>query len=290
MVIDVVDDDVAAIVLGFVDALDTNIGRDHAGLSADRLGQVKAQRDLQTLGGLVGVGQVEAGRAGFGEGDQGYAQAMIDQGQLCGRGLGVTKDPVKAVTLYRKASGFPPSNFAAATLASADSGALPVDAKYGSTAEEISNQEITYQVARMAARKVLIVADSCYSGLLTQTVSRAQRPITADEKTNDYLIGMAHKQSRNVLTSGGLEPVLDGGGARNHSIFAAALIDVLQTNTDVITSEEIYDRLLTKVMSGATTVLLRDKDVPNPQQPQYSALDNGGHVYGDFLFVPKGPT
>jgi predicted nucleic acid-binding Zn-ribbon protein len=167
---------------------------------------------------------------------------------------------------------------------------LPVDAQYGSTAEEISNQEITYQVARMAARKVLIVADSCYSGLLTQTVSRAQRPISADEKTNDYLIGMAHKQSRNVLTSGGLEPVLDGGGARNHSIFAAALIDVLETNTDVITSEEIYDRLLSRVISGATKVLLRDKETPNPQQPQYSALDNGGHVYGDFLFVPKGPV
>ena len=167
---------------------------------------------------------------------------------------------------------------------------LPVDAKYGSTAEEISNQEITYQVARMAARKVLIVADSCYSGLLTQTVSRAQRPISADEQTNDYLIGMAHKQSRNVLTSGGLEPVLDGGGARNHSIFAAALIEVLETNTDVITSEEIYNRLLTKVISGATTALLREKDIPNPQQPQYSALDNGGHVYGDFLFVPKGPA
>jgi hypothetical protein len=74
------------------------------------------------------------------------------------------------------------------------------------------------------------------------------------------------------------------------SIFAAALIDVLQTNTDVITSEEIFDRLVTKVMSGATTALLRDKEVPNPQQPQYSALDNGGHGYGDFLFVPKGPT
>lgn len=43
-------------------------------------------------------------------------------------------------------------------------------------------------------------------------------------------------------------------------------------------------------MSGATTALLRDKDVPNPQQPQYSALDTGGRVYGDSLFVPKGPT
>jgi hypothetical protein len=166
---------------------------------------------------------------------------------------------------------------------------LPVDAELGSSAGEISNQEITYQVARMAARKVLIVADSCYSGLLTQTVSRAQRPITADEKSNEYLIGMAHKQSRNVLTSGGLEPVLDGG-AKDHSVFAAALIDVLQNNNDVITSEELYNRLITRVMSTATKVLLHDKLNPNPQQPQYSALDNGGHVYGDFLFVPKNPT
>lgn len=167
---------------------------------------------------------------------------------------------------------------------------LPVDAEYGSSASQISNQEITYQVARMAARKVLIVADSCYSGLLTQTVSRAQRPTNAEENSTDYLIGMAHKQSRNVLTSGGLEPVLDGGGARNHSVFAAALLSILQSNNDVITSEELYARLVTKVMSNATSVLLKDQDVPDPQQPQYSALDNGGHIYGDFLFVPKNPT
>ena len=164
---------------------------------------------------------------------------------------------------------------------------LPVDAEYGSSASQISNQEITYQVARMAARKVLIVADSCYSGLLTQTVSRAQRPQSVDEKTNDYLIGMAWKQSRNVMTSGRLEPVLDGGGAGNHSVFASALIDVLKSNTDVITSEEIYSRLVTRVMSNATRVLIDERDTPDPQQPTYSALDNGGHVYGDFLFVPK---
>lgn len=167
---------------------------------------------------------------------------------------------------------------------------LPVDAEYGSSASQISNQEITYQVARMAARKVLIVADSCYSGLLTQTVSRAQRPLEAEDKTNDYLIGMAWKQSRNVLTSGRLEPVLDGGGAGNHSVFAAALIDVLKSNTDVVTSEEIYARLIRRVMSTATAALLADQDRPDPQQPTYAALDNGGHVYGDFLFVPKTPS
>lgn len=163
---------------------------------------------------------------------------------------------------------------------------LPIDAEYGSSAGQISNQEITYQVARMAARKVLIIADSCYSGLLTQTVTRAQRPVTADEKTNEYLIGMAWKQSRNVLTSGRLEPVLDGGGG-DHSVFAAALLDVLRGNNDVITSEEVYSRLLARVMARATRVLLDERDTPDPQQPTYAALDNGGHVYGDFLFVPR---
>lgn len=163
---------------------------------------------------------------------------------------------------------------------------LPVDAEFGRSAGEISNQEITYQVARMAARKVLIIADSCYSGLLTQTVTRAQRPVAADENTNDYLIGMAHKQSRNVLTSGRLEPVLDGGGKGNHSVFASALLEVLRANNDVITSEEIYSRVVTRVMSTATSALLKDEDLPDPQQPTYSALENGGHVYGDFLFVP----
>jgi hypothetical protein len=164
---------------------------------------------------------------------------------------------------------------------------LPVDAEAGHSAGQISNQEITYQVARMAARKVLIIADSCYSGLLTQTVTNAQRPPDAAENSNDYLIGMAHKPSRNVLTSGRLEPVLDGGGGDNHSVFAQALIQILQSNSDVITSAEIYHRLLPRVMATATGLLLSDKDNPDPQQPTYAALENGGHVFGDFLFVPK---
>ena len=101
---------------------------------------------------------------------------------------------------------------------------------------------------------------------------------------------MAHKPSRNVLTSGRLEPVLDGGGAGDHSVFAEALIEVLQANNDVITSAEIYHRLLPRVVATATGVLLDDKDTPDPQQPTYSALDGGGHVFGDFLFVPRATT
>ena len=37
-------------------------------------------------------------------------------------------------------------------------------------------------------------------------------------------------------------------------------------------------------------LLIDERDTPDPQQPTYAALDNGGHVYGDFLFVPKGAT
>ncbi|HEX2245327.1 MAG TPA: hypothetical protein VHH94_03455, partial [Gammaproteobacteria bacterium] len=43
---------------------------------------------------------------------------------------------------------------------------------------------------------------------------------------------MTRKRSRMVLTSGGLEPVLDAGGG-NHSVFAKALLDVLKANSEI---------------------------------------------------------
>ena len=47
---------------------------------------------------------------------------------------------------------------------------------------------------------------------------------------SDYLYRMTSKKARTVLTSGGVEPVLDGAGGK-HSVFAKALLEALEKNT-----------------------------------------------------------
>jgi hypothetical protein len=82
---------------------------------------------------------------------------------------------------------------------------------------------------------------------------------------------MAKKKSRTVLTSGGLEPVLDGAGG-NHSVFASVFIDILNENEQIMDATELFEKLRRPVM------------LHSPQTPQYSDLRLAGHEGGDFLF------
>ncbi|MEZ5657523.1 MAG: caspase family protein [Burkholderiaceae bacterium] len=81
---------------------------------------------------------------------------------------------------------------------------LPVDADRDNPANWISNSSITTEIRAIRARHVLVVADSCFSGKLTRGIKpRLNSP--------GYLSRMVQRVSRTALTSGGLEPVLDGG-------------------------------------------------------------------------------
>lgn len=112
---------------------------------------------------------------------------------------------------------------------------------------------------------VLVVADSCYSGKLTRGI-RMRAP-----KTNDYLNRILQKRVRIVLASGGLEPVLDGGG---HSVFAAAFLSALQENEGVLDTSALFSRVRRDVMLGAD------------QTPELADIRKADHQGGDFLFLP----
>ena len=79
---------------------------------------------------------------------------------------------------------------------------------------------------------------------------------------------------RVALTSGGLEPVVDSGGG-GHSVFAAAFLDGLKANTDVLLGHELYTKIRGPVLLSA------------PQSPRYDNIRFSGHKAGDFLFVSK---
>jgi TPR repeat protein len=146
---------------------------------------------------------------------------------------------------------------------------LPIDAGQDE-ANWVSNDDITNYLKAMHARSVLVVSDSCYSGALTRADAKPIRVGGADE----WVRRMADKRSRTALTSGGLEPVLDGGGGK-YSVFAKAFIDVLQANTRPNTMEDLALEIKRKVV------------VNSPQTPLYGDIRFAGHDDGDFVLVPR---
>jgi len=142
---------------------------------------------------------------------------------------------------------------------------LPVDAKSNTKADWISNADISDSLKTFRAKHVLIVADSCYSGTLT-------RGIKVNIKSPDYFQRIAQKKSRTVLTSGGLEPVMDSGGG-DHSVFCKAFIDILNDNKGFLDGTQLFSKIRRPVSINA------------PQTPQYSDIRFAGHDGGDFIFV-----
>lgn len=155
---------------------------------------------------------------------------------------------------------------------------LPVDAEPGSTANWISNIDITDILNLMSAKHVLVVADSCYSGTLTRSsLAQLEAGLTRDAKIN-WLKTMTRKRSRTALTSGGVVPVLDAGGGK-HSVFAKALLEVLEANSEVIEGSRLYREVAARVAYAATRFQVE-------QVPEYAPIKYSGHDFGDFFFVP----
>lgn len=156
---------------------------------------------------------------------------------------------------------------------------LPIDAEPDSNANWISSSSLTEILNAMAAKHILVVADSCYSGALTRSsVGQLDTGLT-DEARHEWLKQIAATRSRTALTSGGLKPVLDGGGGK-HSVFASIFIDILSQNQDVLEGMRLYREISARVVN----VAMRQKF---EQRPEYGAIRFAGGDSGDFLFVPK---
>jgi hypothetical protein len=156
---------------------------------------------------------------------------------------------------------------------------LPIDAEPNSTANWISNVAVTDVLNSMTVQQLLVVADSCYAGTLTRSsLGRLEGGLSDTERVR-LLSVMAHQRSRMVLTSGGVEPVLDSAGG-GHSAFAQAFLGVLQSNVGVLPGQELFSHLRLRVASVADRVQMR-------QVPEYAPIKFAGHESGDFVFVRK---
>ena len=153
---------------------------------------------------------------------------------------------------------------------------LPVNAKLNSRIQWLSNTTITDALKAMAAKHILVVADSCYSGTLVRGIDVVKPPSGGERDT--YLARIAQKRSRTVLTSGGMEPVSDSGGGGEHSVFAKAFLTALQENRDVLDGQQLFNLVRRSVILNAS------------QTPEYTDIRYAGHEGGDFLFVRQAPS
>jgi uncharacterized caspase-like protein len=155
----------------------------------------------------------------------------------------------------------------------------PVDADPDSIANWIPNEAITDMLNIMSAKKVLIIADSCYSGSLTRGVVAQLESAKSDAVRFSWIEELSKGKARMVLTSGELKPVLDAGGG-GHSVFAKVLLDVLESNDEVIEGDRLHQQI-------NALVVYESEKYGLTQIPQYAANTQAGHESGDFLFVPK---
>jgi len=144
----------------------------------------------------------------------------------------------------------------------------------------VPNEFVTGHLSRIKARRVLVVADSCYAGLLSGEPSMLLLGDNAPQYSNlDFLKFKLSKRSRMLLASGGDRPVLDDGGD-GHSVFAGAFLDELENNTGLMASPELFLKIRDRVKQSAQTMGFT-------QQPELKTIKAAGHEIGDFFFLPR---
>ena len=155
---------------------------------------------------------------------------------------------------------------------------LPVDAARNDKRKWIPNSAISDVISAIPAKRVLVVADSCYSGSLTRS-SLAQLDTDVSEVERlTWLRAMAKSRARLALTSGGLKPVADIGGGE-HSLFANALLGILEDNSDILEGQRLYQQVFAQVAMGAENLNIE-------QEPLYAPIRHAGHESGEFFFLP----
>ena len=147
----------------------------------------------------------------------------------------------------------------------------PVDAQDNDNTNWIGAEVITSNIKVTASRHVLIVSDSCYSGTL-RGVSVPQNLNGLNTDRARTLLRLEQRPSRELMASGGNEPVADGG-AGGHSVFAGAFLSALERMPAAqFAAHELFDEVRTFVAGNSA------------QLPEFDPLRDSGDNGGSFVF------
>lgn len=146
---------------------------------------------------------------------------------------------------------------------------VPYDATSKSISEYISNNDIQAFLQGIKSKHTLLVSDACFSG----DIFRGNTISVPFEGSEKYYKKVHDLVSRTAITSGGIEPVMDGG-REGHSVFAYYLLKSLRDN-----KETYYD-------AGQLFNNLKIPVVNNSEQtPKFNPIKNTGDEGGQFIFI-----
>ncbi len=148
---------------------------------------------------------------------------------------------------------------------------VPIDAMTSSTANYISNADIQTYLGGIKSKHTLLVADACFSG----DIFRGNTVSVPFEESEKYYKEVHSLPSRQAMTSGGLEPVMDGG-KDGHSVFAYYFLKTLNDNENkYFDAGQLYNKIKIPVINNSE------------QSPKLAPVKNTGDEGGQFLFIKK---
>jgi len=148
---------------------------------------------------------------------------------------------------------------------------VPVDATSHSVAEYISNSDLQSLIASIKSKHTLLISDACFSG----DIFRGKTLMLPYKNDNKYYNKVYSLTSRKAISSGGIEPVLDGG-KDGHSVFSYYLLKCLNSNQNrFYDGGQLYNDLKIPVVNNSE------------QTPEFNPIKNTGDEGGQFIFVRK---
>ena len=144
----------------------------------------------------------------------------------------------------------------------------------------IPTEQVTKVMATTRAKRVLVVADSCYAGLLGEDPA-TRFSLAGDPsvyRSPGFIDLRFPNRSRLLISSGGDMPVLDNQGNGN-SVFANAFIDALENNDRILSTPALFIEVRQRAFEAAANQAFE-------QVPEIKAIVKAGHESGDFFFVP----
>ena len=156
---------------------------------------------------------------------------------------------------------------------------IPVEGKLKDPGTWISHSTIKNILSsqRVKGKNIVVVADSCYSGTLLR--GGPSLLSLTQEGYHHKLLELAARRSRQVITSGGLEPVADGG-RDGHSLFAYYFLKALkENNRQIIDLENLFHTYVWKPVAEI-----------GDQRPNVGRLKTPMDEDGQFVLVAYNAT
>ncbi|MBP7809010.1 MAG: caspase family protein [Bacteroidia bacterium] len=148
---------------------------------------------------------------------------------------------------------------------------VPCDATTTSTSQFISNSDLQTFLGGIKSKHTLLISDACFSG----DIFRGNTVSVPFENSEKYYTNIYEKISRQAISSGGLEPVMDGG-KDGHSVFAYYLLKTLNANSSkYFDSSQLFEQIKIPVINNSE------------QTPIFNSIKSTGDEGGHFIFIKK---